>query len=1275
MEKLAYIEKLQGKENYQDWVFSVGLALRGADAYGVVDGTLSPKDPDFPKKNNTAMYHIGSTVSASVIPIIREKPTAVEMWNALKDAFSPVDEYKKAQLNTEFWTFRAEPGENMVTTIARLNNLVADLGRQNESISNATKMTRLLAALPGDYGSFMSAWDSTPDADRTYPKLCQRLVVEEERRGLSVPKPSEALSTRTRQCTCKCKCGTGGSRPEPVPAPRRGGQQQRRARNGQMRCYECNKTGHMRKDCPQRSHSVRKSEALCTFTGATLSSSQWCMDAGSTDHVCPVRRYFSKYQALEEPKVVWTTGGHQLQAEGVGDVPVLAFNGHQWVKKVLKEVLYVPGSQYFLMSMAKTLDQGCKAVADSDGVKFTREGEIVAMGQRKGQLFFMLFREWNDGSSGSCTAVSGVLSLQEWHRRLGHQCKRQVESVLIRCGVRYERGGTEQCEACLVGKSDMQPFPKRKVRATAIGQNVHVDLCGPLEPSLGGSRYFLLVKDEFSHFRFVYCLKTKSEGTQRLMECLAEIERQHNVHVKVLRSDNGGEFTNHRLAEFVSSRGIIHQTTTAYTPQQNGCAEREMRTIMNAVRTMLADAKLPKALWAEAVHTAVYVLNLTGTSDVDNKSPHEVWTGQPPKIDHLQAFGCHVYKQVAKELRTKLNPKAVKCVFVGYGLRKKGVRCYEPVTGTVTTSRNVTFLREDVAPILCSPDEVPSPVKPRVKERNSCDVSLNNVLESRLRPRKLAPPTEKPEVESDEDFEDANDAAVLMTIADEDVSPTYKEAMAGPDADHWRAAMEEEKRSLLENGTWELVKCEGEQRVVDSRWVFRKKFDSAGNVCRYKARLVARGFSQVEGVDYGETFAPVLRYQSFRTMMAVAAAKKMGITFFDVTSAFLNGKLKERVLMKQPQGLEDGTGRVCLLRRSLYGLKQAPRCWNEAFVEVIEQFGLEQSTNDPCVFTNRAKSLVLGIYVDDGVILAEDAALARRLLMHLKKVFQVTSGTDGQFLGMKVTVNEDGSVVLSQQAYARRILRRFGMESSSHVSTPADCNRTNVCSCNSSDWVRFPYREAVGCLNFLATVTRPDIAFAVGVAGRFLQNPGPSEVKLVKRILRYVKGTLGYSLRYVSGEMKMVAYSDADYAGDTETRRSTSGTVVMLAGGPVAWISRRQRIVALSTTEAEYIAGAESSRECVWQRRLIEDMVGEIETPVLWLDNQSALKLIRNPVVHHATKHIDVRYHYIREVVMSEEISVDYVGTEEQKADVLTKALPAPSHRRMVEMLGMIDMN
>lgn len=438
MEKLAYIEKLQGKENYQDWVFSVGLALRGADAYGVVDGTLAVKDPKYARKNNLAMYHIGSTVSVAVIPIIREKATAVEMWKALEEAFSPVDEYKKAQLNTEFWTFQVVPGETMVSTIARLNNLVADLGKQNESISNATKMMRLLAALPVEYGSFRSAWDSTPDAERVYTKLCQRLIVEEERRGLSVSvgQQSEALSTRTRQCTCQCKCGAGGSA---VVAERRGPRERRRS--WRVRCYQCDELGHMKRDCPQRSNSVRKSEALCTSTVAAMNTNQWCMDTGATDHMCPVKRLFQRYQALDEPRAVWTAGGHKLIAKGIGDVPVLAFNGQAWVKKVLTEVLYVPGSQHFLMSMAKTLDRGCRVLADGDSVRFTRDDETVAIGQRKGPLFYMLFREWDRRDSGSCGTTSRSQSRRRRHGRLGHRLEKQVGSV---CQSKKDRGGVEQ---------------------------------------------------------------------------------------------------------------------------------------------------------------------------------------------------------------------------------------------------------------------------------------------------------------------------------------------------------------------------------------------------------------------------------------------------------------------------------------------------------------------------------------------------------------------------------------------------------------------------------------------------------------------------------------------------------------------------------------------------------------------------------------------------------------------------------------------------------------
>lgn len=216
MEKFGHVVKLIGKENYEDWIFQVKLALRGSGVFGVIDGSLEVKEPGFAQKNDTAMFIIGSTVGPAGLPIIREQETAKSMWSALALAFDPVDEFKRMQLNSEFWSFKAVPGEGMLTTISRLNNLVLALGRQKESISNATKISRLLSALPHEYSSFASAWDSTPAAEKSYEKLTQRLLLEEERRGPGTAKASEALSTRTRQCTCVCTCGANGTPKEPV---------------------------------------------------------------------------------------------------------------------------------------------------------------------------------------------------------------------------------------------------------------------------------------------------------------------------------------------------------------------------------------------------------------------------------------------------------------------------------------------------------------------------------------------------------------------------------------------------------------------------------------------------------------------------------------------------------------------------------------------------------------------------------------------------------------------------------------------------------------------------------------------------------------------------------------------------------------------------------------------------------------------------------------------------------------------------------------------------
>lgn len=415
--------------------------------------------------------------------------------------------------------------------------------------------------------------------------------------------------------------------------------------------------------------------------------------------------------------------------------------------------------------------------------------------------------------------------------------------------------------------------------------------------------------------------------------------------------------------------------------------------------------------------------------------------------------------------------------------------------------------------------------------------------------------------ESLEEFIDADGPRAMVSVGDTE-PVNYREAISGPESAQWKEAMQEEMDSLLNNGTWSLVH-DSNQKLTDCRWVFKKKVNVDGVVVRYKARLVARGFIQVYGVDYTETFSPVMRLQSFRMMMAVAAAKQLKMKFFDVTTAFLNGELEERVVMKQPEGFSDGSGRVCLLRRSLYGLKQAPRYWNKKFTDVISKFGLAQSKNDPCVFVRRGKgsdhpTLVVGIYVDDGIILAEDEEEIEQLLVHLKEEFSMKVHDGDQFLGMEIKRHEDGHISIGQRGYAERMVARYKMEDSFPVSTPIDHNRS-LCSLSNSSEIKFPYRSAVGSLNYLAVTTRPDISFAVGVAGRHLEDPSAADVKGAKRILSYVKGTAKMLMTFPGGKIELIGYSDSDYAGDTTDRRSTSGGVFLVAGAPVSWHSRRQR--------------------------------------------------------------------------------------------------------------------
>ncbi len=485
--------------------------------------------------------------------------------------------------------------------------------------------------------------------------------------------------------------------------------------------------------------------------------------------------------------------------------------------------------------------------------------------------------------------------------------------------------------------------------------------------------------------------------------------------------------------------------------------------------------------------------------------------------------------------------------------------------------------------------------------------------------------------------------------------------------------MNDEMRSLAANNTWELVERPEGRKVIDNRWVYKVKLNSDGSVDKFKARLVARGFTQEAGVDFNETYSPVARFDTIRAVLSVAASERLRLAQFDIKTAFLYGDLEEVVYMKQPAGYEDGTQTVCKLNRSLYGLKQSPRCWNKKFKAFLTSHGLQTSEADPCLFYNAAEEhkLLIALYVDDGLVAAKNDEDLQRFLSDLKSQFEVTVSSSSCFLGLQYSQLDDGSIVINQESYTKKVLQKFGMFECNKVATPCERQGNDVVNEPCCDDI--PYREAVGSLMYLATGTRPDIAYAVSSVSQALDKPTLRSWTMVKRIFRYLSGTIKLGIVYRHNEQSGVLkiYSDADYAGDVLTRRSTSGIVSMYMGGAISWSSKRQRSVALSTTEAEFIAASEAAKEIIWLSRLLREITNLITIPLIMIDNMSALKLIKNPSFHKRSKHIEVRHYFVREKFEEGQLAVEHIAGVNQLADILTKPLDKPRFQCMRDMLGL----
>ncbi|KAL2224606.1 UNVERIFIED_CONTAM: Retrovirus-related Pol polyprotein from transposon TNT 1-94 [Sesamum indicum] len=453
---------------------------------------------------------------------------------------------------------------------------------------------------------------------------------------------------------------------------------------------------------------------------------------------------------------------------------------------------------------------------------------------------------------------------------------------------------------------------------------------------------------------------------------------------------------------------------------------------------------------------------------------------------------------------------------------------------------------------------------------------------------------------------------------------------------------------------------------------------------RYKARLVVKGFQQRYGIDFTDVFTPVVKLTTIRLVLSMVAAENLELQQMDVKTAFLHGDLEEEIYMVQPEGYNGDDQQVCRLKKSLYGLKQAPRQWYRKFDNFMLEIGFSRCNADHCCYVKRFDEffIILLLYVDDMLIAGSNVKEINRLKDQLSRKFDMKDlGEARQIFGMKITRDKGiGKLWLSQSDYIEKVLCRFKMENAKPVGTPLG-NQFKLSNSDSpqtdSERAKMrvtPYASAIGSLMYAMICTRPDIAHAVGVVSRFMSNPGVMHWEAVKWILRYLRGTKDRALVFGKGKLTLFGFVDADFAGsDYDKRRSTTGYVFTYGGTAVSWVSKLQKVVTLSTTEAEYVAVTEAAKELIWLQHLLGELGKPQADVILHSDSQSAIHLAKNPAFHSRTKHIEIKYHFIRQLLEKKALQLEKIQGEKNPADMLTKAVAMAKLKLCTASTGLDD--
>lgn len=555
-----------------------------------------------------------------------------------------------------------------------------------------------------------------------------------------------------------------------------------------------------------------------------------------------------------------------------------------------------------------------------------------------------------------------------------------------------------------------------------------------------------------------------------------------------------------------------------------------------------------------------------------------------------------------------------------------------------------------------------------------------------LKKRKTAPGLSSDSEMEGSNFEDSDTEPptkkIAMAIKNKQYTSqeprTHAQAMESADAEQWKIAERAELDALNTMNTFTETTLPPNIKAIPSRLVYKIKTGADGNVTKFKARLVARGDRQRDGIDFDETYASVVKASSWRIMLALAVKHGWKIHQSDIKTAYLNGKLEDEIYMNPPKGFELPKGRVWKLNRALYGLKQAGRLWYQTLAEKLRNWGWIPNRYDHCVWISPCKQMWILFWVDDLLTLSPHTQRINQFLMQMSKEFDMSNeGEIKYYLGINVDKTET-YLKLHAETYIKQALARYNLSDIHEARSPVDASlKLEENSEVASDKFRQEFQSKLGTLAYPSNYARPDITFATNYVARYSQNPSQKHMDALHRIYAYLKGTTSVGIKYeVGGDPEFKLYSDSDHAGCGDTRRSTTGWILTFMGGPVSWRSHRQSTVALATCDAEYTAAAEATQEAIYVKGFVNDLQikdFEIKTLPLFIDNEAALSLSKNPKFHTRTKHIDVKYHFIRDATANKHVNTQRVDTRNNVADILTKGMTGPKHTEMTMKLGMLE--